>query len=317
MTTGPRFLRLRVVPNAVLVPRRDHRDRSQGAGVLRRTDDGLVVVEDCGTRRRGREYVEPPPVSGVRPTGRLDTAVFAGYVWDHFGHFLLESLGRTWMPSLDPSVPVVWLAATGDRLEPWMDAMADHVGIGPDRRVLVGPEAALEVGRLLVADQGFEVRRHLHPWFAARLATTEHRPDGSKVWLSRSRLADGGLAEEADLEAVLADDGWTIVHPESLDLTEQIDVLARAAHVAGVEGSALHTLLFVRGYRGTVDIVSRHEDQNFEVIATTTGWDQVRHAPVGGTSQTFQRPNGSRDVRWTGVDAVATAHLVRRSAARR
>ncbi|MFZ9482339.1 MAG: glycosyltransferase family 61 protein [Ilumatobacteraceae bacterium] len=317
---GPAVLRMRVVEDAVLVPRATFGDVSLGAGVLRPGKAGLRPLQGAGVRRRGREYVLPPPTD-VRPAARVESAVFGGFVYDHFGHFLLESLGRLWFDGVDPDVPVVWIAATGREWRPWMTELADLVGVGPHRRILDAEDDALEVGSLLVGDQGFEVHRYMHPWFRDRLAVAavaERDPGtGTHVWLSRSGLGEiGGVDEESAIESRLEEEGWTVVHPERMTVAEQIAVLSMADHVAGIEGSAFHVLLLLSGFRGTIDILTRHDSPNFEVINRVQKLDLRRHALVGGEPRVWNRPNGSRDVGWTGVDVDATVRLVSSTCAR-
>lgn len=310
--SGPAFLRLRVVNDALLVPRLRLDDTALGAGVLRRGAHGLVPLGGAGVRRRGREYVLPPPVDS-RPTAHLAAAVFGGFLFDHYGHFLLESLGRLWFADADRDTPVVWIAGTGGTWRPWMTELADLVGVGADRRVLNADDGALEVGSLLVADQGFEVNRYLHPWLLDRLAVVPagDPTPGHHVWLSRSALGDiAGVDEEVEIERRLADEGWSIVHPEQLTVAEQVTLLRSAAHVSGIEGSAFHTLVLLRGFRGTIDVLDRHGSPNFDVINRVQGLDLQRHALVGGEARVWKRPNGSRDVGWTGVDVDATVRLV-------
>jgi hypothetical protein len=317
--TWPRFLKLRSIPDAAIVPRPVHTDKSAGAGVVRRDGDGWVRVPDTGVRRRGRQYVEPPPTTGVEPVRRIDTAVYGGFIYEHYGHFLLESLGRLWFDQVDPDIPIVWIPATGGHLAPWMSEMADLIGVGAERLVVDGVGGPLEVGELLVADQGFEVHRYLHPWFRSRLGICRARPDpeGLRLWLSRSALGDmAGVDDEALIEQRLAEHGWTVVHLEHHPLPEQIDLLSRATCVAGIEGSAFHTLLFVNDFGGTIDLFTRHDNPNFEVIANEARWDQVRHPLHGGSPREWWRDSGARDVSWSGVDVDRVVHDVLTSSER-
>ena len=121
------------------------------------------------------------------------------------------------------------------------------------------------------------------------------------------------MAQETEIETRLEQAGWTVVHAETLPLREQVELLASASHIAGIEGSAFHTLLFVRGYRGTVDVVTRHGNSNFELLADVAGWDQIRHPMPGGRAIEWNRPSGARDVRWIDVDVNAVVDNVLRS----
>ena len=318
MVEAPGFLRLRVVRDAILVARPQLDDWTGGAGVLRRVDGELRYVKGTGIRRFGREQIVPPSSSGLEPGRRLDAAVFAGFLYDQYGHFLLESLARLWPPATSPGVPVVWIAAWAEELAPWMVVMLDLMAVGSQRVVVAWRTGPVEVGELLVPDPGFEFGRFMHPWIARRLASRPVDSDAARdhVWLSRSRRAPiSGLDEEEQLDERLAEEGWLVLHPEDLTVSQQLDALAGAVHVGGLEGSALHTLALLRGFKGTVDLFTRQNHQNFEVVAGACGLNQVRHRIPGATPRERKKTRGT-DVQWSGVDMDAIVALLRTACSR-
>ena len=102
--------------------------------------------------------------------------------------------------------------------------------------------------------------------------------------MSRSRV-DPGVLHAPRLEAELAAAGWHVVHPETLSLVEQLELLATAGRVAGDEGSAFHLLALLADVQGLrVDIFCRHPDRtveqqnaNYQTIAETRSIDQHMH----------------------------------------
>ena len=88
----PTFLQLRVIKNAILVPRADFTNKALGAGVLHKRSGTMKVVTRSGIRRRGKDYVLPPPLD-AQPKRYVERAVYGGFLFRDFGHFLLESLG--------------------------------------------------------------------------------------------------------------------------------------------------------------------------------------------------------------------------------
>jgi hypothetical protein len=93
---------------------------------------------------------------------------------------------------------------------------------------------------------------------------------GARLWLSRSRV--GNQARDFSAEATegrLTAAGWTVIHPESLSVREQLDHLSRAEVIAGEEGSAFHTLILLR------DIASKR----FEIFR--------RYGPEHGNMRTI------------------------------
>jgi capsular polysaccharide biosynthesis protein len=312
VTAGPSFLRLASISDAVVVARPDLDDWSGGAGVLQRTHGDLRYVRDSGIRRFGRRQIPPPLTAGWSVGGRLDCALYAGFLYDHYGHFLLESLARLWPPALGVDVPVVWIAGWTETFAPWMTDMLDMLGVVPDRRIVTSSSGALEVGELIVPDPGFEFGSFMHPWLARRLARrrTCVRGRETHVWLSRAALVpNSGLDEELEVEAEMRERGWIILRPEEHSLREQVEILAGAIHVAGVEGSAFHTLCLLHEFGGAVDLFTRQEHDNFELVASVFELDQVRHRLPGATPRERAKRRGT-DTQWSGVDLAGMAAIL-------
>ena len=79
------------------------------------------------------------------------------------------------------------------------------------------------------------------------------RGSESRVYLSRSRFHAGNHgpgrvrtdeAQDARLDAVFTDAGFRVVHPETLPITEQIELVRGVRVLAGLSGSALHLSAF-------------------------------------------------------------------------
>ena len=308
---APDFLRLRRVREARLVARPVLDDWSGGAGVVECGDE-QSVVKGSGIRRMGRDQIPAPQLPVGEPVAHHHVAVFGGYLYDHYGHFLLESTARLWLPGLGDDVPVIWIANWTETFSPWMHEVLDLIGVGPRREVVtsVGPMA---VGELALADAGFEFGAFMHPWHARRLQAVACSPTDRHVWLSRSGLRPiSGLDDDLELEDRLRAAGWDVVHPENLSVREQVAVLGSAVHVAGLEGSALHTLALLRDFTGVVDLFTRQEHVNFELVAEACGLDQTRHILPGAVPRERAKERGT-DVQWSGLDIDATVGLLRAS----
>jgi len=57
--------------------------------------------------------------------------IYAGVLWDHYGHFLLEALARAWALAAVPGVPLLWhRRVVHARLAPWQAEILDLLGLG-------------------------------------------------------------------------------------------------------------------------------------------------------------------------------------------
>lgn len=251
-----------------------------GAGPIRLRfgafDADRQVIETA-LHRRGRHRTEALPFVPAEEEWSGDF-IFGGILWDHFGHFLLESLSRAWAFD-DSSAPIVWLRRSSrSDLLAWQGAILDRLGLGHREHRLISRPTRID--RLAVPQQGAVMWRYLHPRQEARLAVHPFAAprNGHRVWLSRSGLPEGHArvhGEEA-VEDLLRADGWTILRPESVSVAEQLATLEAASMIAGFAGSAFHGLMLGRHIRAKIVIFSRHPkvEVNYAIIAAAKGLDQ-------------------------------------------
>jgi hypothetical protein len=204
------------------------------------------------------------------------THIFAGYLFPHYGHFLLESLSRLWFIRQNPHLPLVWLGVHNQNEFNAMQRELFDLYRVQNPMYIVTEQTSVE--NLVVPHDGYIIHTRYSPEQikALKLRDGCDTVPGKKVWLSRSKLDKGIVYNEREFERILEANGWTIYHPQEHSIREQVDMLADAEEIAGVEGSALHTLVLIPEYRGHVTIFGRGEKINFDycLIAETAGISQ-------------------------------------------
>ena len=290
---APPPLGVREHARATVMPYR--RGAARGTWEMGVFDEGGGCLEDTLTRHPrldGQEREIGVPAA-FRPPARehAGTAIWLGPLLEHFGHFLLESLGRAWFAKRHPELPVAWSCRVGPGAPPrrqgpltgWQRDVLALLGL-ENPAVLV--EAPTRFERLLVPELGYRFRAAFHPEHAAALAVVPHRPEpGRRLWLSRGKLERLQNLSMPEVEARLEALGWTILHPETLPFPQQIAALAAAERIAGEQGSAFHSLIFLEDpERLRVDIfledpVRRRtaRNTNYDIIAGTKRFDQRMH----------------------------------------
>lgn len=247
----------------------------------------LEPIEPSLFWRNGRQLGVPYPVVG--PVVEDDRRViYGGRLFNHFGHFLLEGLARLWVARDQPDLPIVW--STWERLgtsvyRGWQQGILSAIGLEREAIFLTQPTRFSSV---VVPEPGY-VTPTVFDRDYARFIGCYSNPDPAKrapLWLSRSRLEDaGGDLLAPRLEARLADEGWTILHPQEMPVAAQLDYLSNATRVAGELGSAFHLLVLLKETQGLkVDIFCRDpalpaekHNQNYENVARTLQLDQALH----------------------------------------
>jgi capsular polysaccharide biosynthesis protein len=288
-------LDVRIFSDAVITP---------GVGVV---VDGKVDVESSDRKQR------PPANASTlssEPSRIGSSAIFAGPLFGHFGHFLVESLSRAWYFAVRPELPIAWSCQTQrNAYVPYQREVLKLLQVKNDPIFVTRPTLSAE---LHVPESGFDVGERLDPALARALGVySGGSPEkGYKLWLSRSGLGDGrgGVTNETVVEEILRRRGWHIYHPEQHPLMDQLAELSRADCIAGVEGSAFHLLMLIKRPQARVTIVSRRSraHRNFEVIARAVGFAQqvitVAHVEVDP-----EQRRALRRVTWIAPEAVPDA----------
>lgn len=164
-----------------------------------------------------------------------------------YGHFLLEVLPRLLLLDHCPSDTLV---LTGVKMQPPYPEMFAAMGVDPAR--VVSLETPAWCRSAYLADNLVDLRNFVAPqaWDAfARLARVGERSTVATVerlYVSRRGIRRRALTNEAEVEALFARRGFTIVCPESLGFADQVRLFSHARIIAGPGGSAMHNMVFSR-----------------------------------------------------------------------
>lgn len=226
--------------------------------------------------RRG-VTLQVPRTDGVEPTRRTGRWLYGGIWFDHFGHFLLETLARAWHLA-DTAGPVVFHRPP-DRpggpipstMTPWQAQLVTALLGAPSRVHFVTAPMAFEM--LVVPAAGCVLGERCTRRQAAALATIGSRIHSlapatvdRKLWLSRAGLTRGRVLGEDAFETDLVEAGFEVVRPETLALSDQIRAFDEARIVAGFTGSAFHTALLAGGRRAELIHFARFTGANHETF---------------------------------------------------
>jgi hypothetical protein len=207
----------------------------------------------AGALRRQEHSSGSQSVAGAYPFSPDDVAtssesvVFAGCLYRHFGHMLVDGMYRFWWfaqnPHYDGQVALIWRndeAAAYYKLFEWL---------GVDRSRLVTIDKPTRFANVIVPDQasysleGY-CEHYLDAFEAIKRRITPANCD--RVYLTRRHLDDVDTVNEEYFENHFARQGYQIVAPERLPLEEQIAIVSGAKAIACVSGTLEHLVLFAR-----------------------------------------------------------------------
>jgi capsular polysaccharide biosynthesis protein len=219
--------------------------------------DGRRISESRVWRGDG-EYIDSDHERIKLPSefARIDEPVlYLSSYFNHWGHFLTESLSRLWARAAHPELrhlAVCFAGLSRPREQDINPAAFFHAPSAEMR--FIEARAPARLAKCFVPAPSFINRACAHrahllapreiaeAYLAGEARTASDQP----VYLSRARIANGGrvINNEAEVETLLAKAGVTIVHPERLTLREQIVLFNTRKTFIGCVGSAFHTTMF-------------------------------------------------------------------------
>ena len=176
-----------------------------------------------------------------------------GYIFYHFGHFLLEGLSRTY-PLLNEQFKnkkCVFVVKRGTKKLPsYVLEILGGLGILPDNIILI--DKTTRFAGVYVPPQSSVISRYIanvmHDVLNT-ISTNLYNPNiktYDKIYLSRSKMNDGRTYGEVAIEKIFENNGYKIIWPETLSIKDQITLVHNCRVMAGTAGTALHLALFMK-----------------------------------------------------------------------
>lgn len=253
----PGELRVQQVPGATVhpleVPRQPLGAGQRHGGV---TDaDGAFVALSATERTNARCLQAPSPAwyAGANPARRDEPVacvdadvVFLGAMSAHYGHFLLESLGRLWFflsAENRARYRAVYIADPG--VDQFLDVFR-FFGLQPENLIRI--DRPTRFRSVVVPQQSMRIQDRFHPLYkqtidriAAGVPAAGHR----KVYFSKEKRNNFRGIGERPMEEVFVRNGYQLFYPEQLSMAQTIAVLKGCESFAASSGTNAHNALFL------------------------------------------------------------------------
>ena len=271
--------------HAIVTPARaaseSHRERFGPVALLGGvySSEGRLDIRASLNRTYGVCQYAPTTIT-ENPTDRIDEAcIYGGVLNPHFGHFVTESLARARHFMEHPQAPIIYTCMYPNlRLEgasrAYLKDIFKLLGIPLERLRII--QSVTEIRELLIPQVGLRHWDHvdvhhvrfLEDRIASHPGICLSSESNKKVYLSRSRLTPPtvgpAILGEELFQRYLAMEGFTVIHPQELNIVRQIEAIASAEFLVGFIGSAFHTLLLSHQKPGHVIYLERQKHSNFD-----------------------------------------------------
>ena len=261
---------IREVENGIAVPIPGGIETMQplNCGVL--TPD-MQLVEESITWRDGRPFSLPPRrITEAEIETRPGSMMFAGLLFGHFGHFLVESTARLWAYERlqDRIDGIVFLPKVQRRIDHVQNVYTPFLRLLGIEAPIFNLPAPTRFDRLFVPQQGFgmfgmiEGLPEYRHFMRARMGQFIRDDGARKLYISRSALPmqRGGLLGEELIEEYLAAEGYEIFHPQKHDFETQLAAYKSADLIVSPDGSPLHMAALVAKPEAKVAVIARRPD---------------------------------------------------------
>jgi hypothetical protein len=264
------------VSNAVYYPNEKLGNAVQYCGLY--DSESKLIRESCTTYIKGEQEINvtlSPTIRNIEGEFSIDSRkfVYLGPLATAYGHLITEGIARLWY------LPVALqegrsLLVHGSRKHfdiKYIRDLYSFLNIHPDQLVTLEKPTILK--DVLIPDPTFIIGgsaclHHLKLLQAIAekaLLNATISKTSQPLYLSRLRLRRRWVRNERLLEKVLRGKGFKIAYPETLSLQEQIKLFNQHDVIIGIQGSALHNLLF-RLKPATNITLCRNPGMNYLVI---------------------------------------------------
>ncbi len=190
-------------------------------------------------------------------------AVFVGNVFPQFGHFLLEHMNRAYVALDKKYKRAKFVLVNNKDVSPVPNYMFELLELlGVKRENILILNETTQFRRVYVPDQGFNIPVYSSDAFgkmydAIAKNVKPLREKYEKIYVSRTAMQTRRTYGEGVVQKIFEKNGYKIIWPEKLPLSQQIALVKNARVLAGCAGTALHLALFMKS-GGTVVQIKRN-----------------------------------------------------------
>lgn len=212
-------------------------------------ENGEFVKSSLQYRGKNSNFV--PKYQSVTEIVDCD-AVFLGNAYHHFGHFIIEHLNRAWGIRQCPNKQIKYVFIDNKNIgaKSWLFDFMKMMGIAQDDVLVLNK--TMKFRRVFVPSQSFNnsgmwwANEFLIPFDVMRdnVSAGEY---GDKIYVSRARLqGEMKTYNEEQVQKIFEKNGFKIIYPETMPLSEQVATVGNAHVLAGCAGTALHLAIFMK-----------------------------------------------------------------------
>jgi len=247
---------IQCVPNGIIA-----NEHINGYGVF---DENFNFVKASIQQHKNRKGQFVPKIDKTNiPYIDCDAVYLCHTGKNNFGHFILEHLNRGWCfvdkKYQNMKVVIVDEKSCG-KINDYIFVLLGLLGVDKSNIILL--DKTTRFRNVYIPGPAFDISAYytdacvdMYNKIADAVPESKHY---DKIYLSRCAMPlDRHTYGEEKIQSIFEKNGYKIIYPETLPLTEQISLVRNCKFLAGCAGTALHLALFMKK-GGTVIQIKRN-----------------------------------------------------------
>ena len=217
----------------------------------------------------GARTVPCEPIGEIKQSDKV--VIWVGFIMDHYGHFITDSLARLWYTvkySSDQNKIAFLIykhvvnneSNSFDTLKAYHIELLSLLGVTQERILLV--DEPTQFRQVIVPKQAVywhdtynhDLLRLVYDKILENITPKKFK----KIYLSRSKFDECSFNEQY-FENFFEQHGFKIIYPEQMTVQEQISYLAGADEVAATVGTLTHQILFAKDNIKLIGLLRTHK----------------------------------------------------------
>jgi hypothetical protein len=196
-------------------------------------------------------------------------SLFVGYMFEHFGHFIFESIPYLQYIDYDKFDHIVAVKIGNFSLNDFHKSFFAAYSLDINNVEFLNENSEFESVMALPQRYGYHLIGSVSSDLKSDLLRTgnyfsimENNQNGNykKVYVSKSKFSFGSIIQSDLIDSLFIENGYEVYYPELHSISHQIQTYKNAEKLVFCESTALHLLPFINREKNEIAVIVRRND---------------------------------------------------------
>ena len=206
-----------------------------------------------------------------------EEVIFMGPFLSHWGHFICDQISRLWFILENPrkyKIAYCGLNWGAKETDLWGNYLEFFTLLGIEKEQLINIKVPTKFKKIIIPEFSFVMDNYYTKEFKKIFTTVisnieeQNLTPYEKIFYSRQAFIDAKSREngEKELQEIFSENGYKVIEPEKLTLSEQIFYMNHCKEMAATSGSITHNLLFAPEGLNVIILNKMYLMNNYQMV---------------------------------------------------